>query len=70
LSYVYCAAGLNVAAPSDTVFAYEPLQNHAGAGTWAILVDGRAKYISAAQIKVFVVELESGHDPPRAEMVK
>jgi prepilin-type processing-associated H-X9-DG protein len=68
LSYVYVGKGLSaVTGPGATgkaVVAYEPLTNHANAGTNVLFADGHVEFFPAAQAKQIIADLQAGTNPP------
>ena len=69
--YIYVGKGLNLtSAPKDTILLYEPTTNHAGSTINVGYIDGSVKVIGQPQAGKLIAELQSGHNPPRAEMVK
>ncbi|HEY7086674.1 MAG TPA: H-X9-DG-CTERM domain-containing protein [Tepidisphaeraceae bacterium] len=70
LSYVYLGAALPFPPPAKAVLAYEPLANHRGMGMNVLFADGHVEYLAKPQADKLIAELNSGHNPPRAEMMK
>jgi hypothetical protein len=70
LSYIYCAAGLGPASSPDAVVAYEPLCNHEGSYMCVLFASGKVDMIYNVRAAKLIAELQAGHNPPRAEMLK
>jgi len=68
-THLYWAGGLKPGAPPDTVIACEPVGSHPG-GAHVLFADAHIEFVSNNKLKTIIAELQSGHNPPRAEMVK
>lgn len=69
LSYIYLGATLRASETLPAVLVYEPLGNH-GHGLNALYADGTVEFVDRSYAEAFLAELHSGHNPPRAEMLK
>jgi hypothetical protein len=71
-SYIYLGKGLTTPCPPNTVLLYEPLSNHAdNIKGIHVLYDGRpVVFLPERDARKLIKELESGHNPPRPEMLK
>lgn len=67
LSYVYVAPKLKVVT-SESVVLFEPIENHDDR-VHVLFGDGSIKPIEQPRAKRFLMELQAGHNPPRAEML-
>jgi prepilin-type processing-associated H-X9-DG protein len=70
LSYVYAAQGLSVQCPAEAVLAYDRPESHGGHGINVLYADGQVDFTPKAQAEKLIAELQSGHNPPRAEILK
>lgn len=70
VSYVYAGAGLTRASSPDCVLVYEPLSNHNGDRINVLFLDARVEHWERARAEKLIAELQAGHNPPRAEMLK
>lgn len=69
-SYVYTGNGLTSASTAEQVLLYEPPGNHNGDGMNVLFGDGHVDFIPKPEAQKMIAELEAGHNPPRAQMVK
>lgn len=69
ISYIYTGNGQTITSPPAAILAYEPLENH-GSGSNVLFVDGHIEFLEKSMAKRFIAELQAGHNPPRAEMLK
>jgi hypothetical protein len=69
LSYIYCGSGLTMKSSPKSILAYEPLANHNGKTINFLFRDTHVESIPAATALKMIQELQSGHNPPRAEVV-
>jgi len=69
VSYIYIGRGLSKAAPQDAVLAYEPLGSH-GSGFNVLFLSLEVELIDGPRAAMYIAELQAGHNPPRAEMIK
>jgi len=75
VQYIYAGKGLNVqTAAKTTIVFYEPLGNHVGSNGQSSInvarIDGSVGTYDQPQASKVIAELQSGHNPPRAEMMK
>jgi hypothetical protein len=70
LSYIYAARGLTPHATVEYVLVYEPLSNHRVKNIYVLYGDGHVDAVPEAEAQKFIAELQSGHNPPRPEMLK
>jgi prepilin-type processing-associated H-X9-DG protein len=68
-SYVYLGRGFTLDAPATAVLIYEPLTNH-GDHANVLFGDGHVETLLAHPAEMLIAELESGHNPPRAEKLR
>lgn len=69
VSYVYAGGGLKGIGASDAIVAYEPIGNHA-TGCNVLFGDGSVRLLETDRFHRVLAELQSGHNPPRAEKLK
>lgn len=67
LSYVYVAPKPTTVTPQSVVL-FEPITNHLDR-IHVLFGDGSIKSIEQPRAKKFLMELQAGHNPPRAEML-
>lgn len=68
-SFVYVPAPAADAVTGAHVIAYEHLPNHRYNGMNVLYGDGNVRWVGAAEAKLLVAEVTSGHNPPRAVAV-
>jgi hypothetical protein len=69
-AYIYCGSGLTGDLSPDFIMVYEPAANHGWRGVRFLYADGGINSLNPAKAERVIAEIESGHNPPRAEMVK
>jgi hypothetical protein len=71
-SYIYLGKGLTTPCAPNTVILYEPLSNHASNIKGIhVLYDGQPEaFLPERDARKLIAELQSGHNPPRPEMLK
>jgi hypothetical protein len=69
LSYVILGQGFSYPAPRDAVLAYDPPEHHQNQGIHVLLGDGSIVWVDIRQARVILAELNSGHNPPRPEVL-
>jgi hypothetical protein len=68
-TYIYLGSGLKNGVPPETLLLYEPLSNHRGVFN-ILRADARVELWPREKMEKMLAELEAGHNPPRAEMLK
>ncbi|HEY8665921.1 MAG TPA: H-X9-DG-CTERM domain-containing protein [Tepidisphaeraceae bacterium] len=63
LSYIYLGKGFTSQCLPNTVLCYEPVTNH-GDGSNVLFGDGHVEFMSAAQMKKIIADLNAGRNPP------
>lgn len=70
-SFVYCAQRLTRDSSNRSVIAYEHQGNHPKAkGINVVYKDGSVQLVDNAVAIKLIADLQAGHNPPRAEMLK
>ena len=69
LSYIYCGNGLTGKSSPKSILGYEPLANHNGRTINFLFRDTHVESIPAAVALKMIKELQSGHNPPRTEVL-
>lgn len=69
LSYLYAPGGFQTPIDPNAVLLYEAIANH-GVGINLIYGDGRNDFMPTDGALKLITELQSGHNPPRPEMLK
>ena len=69
-SYVYVGANLTNSASASTVVAYEPLTDHANAGSNILWGDGHVSFERSDQAKKIIDQVSAGQNPPTLPHVR
>lgn len=70
ISYVYAGRGMSTQTSPDAIVMYETISNHDGDGMNVLFADGHVDYFMKRDVVKMVAEVQAGHNPPRAEMLK
>lgn len=70
LSYIFLGRGMTQQSPPRAILLYERLENHRDEGINVVYLDGSSQFIERVEAAKLIAELQSGHNPPRAEKLK
>jgi prepilin-type processing-associated H-X9-DG protein len=69
-SFVYSGNGHTTSSPEEVILLYEPITNHDNDGSNFLFADGHVDFQTRRRAQAIINELNAGHNPPRAEVLK
>lgn len=70
ISYVYAGRGMSAQTAPDAIVLYETISNHDEDGMNVLFADGHVDWFIKRQAVKMIAEVQAGHNPPRAEMLR